>query len=208
MIKNKDSVEKMLARYVKENIDKPYSDLSPYYIRRVIFPDEVKVKEAELNALIEKRIKYLDGLAEKAKREEIDGMMLEKQQKALSVADDITKKVVDVFQKAGEIDQKQGKIDDKIDNVQTDFNEKLSHVAVNQGDLLAKQFEIIKEGEKSISEKIYNAFGRMENRLPELSEEIKTVITDLEEKLTRKPPEKEVEQVLIEETGQIIAIER
>ena len=211
LLDEKVNVARMVGGYIKKYPNGAGVNLTPEYIKELAFPDRRKIQQAKDREFANKFIKYVESEIEKERVEQIRKSHTD----SLSTIYDKTREL------RGETDKislKSDEIEQKLSARQEELRKKLENIQEENKSLLEKQLGRIEMGEKEIAGKFNNAFQSFEDKMPTFVDHLKNEVSDFEKRLiATKMAEKQAEenrpkpvyeQVLIEETGQIITLEK
>lgn len=214
---------RLIGQYIKEHLDDKPSEMTAPYIKELVFPDRDKILADKRRVASEILFKKLDDALEKQRVDEIrdksltgisniKGRQNDLDKKTDKIASDLSRKI-DYFNKSVSIKQKE--LDDKI----SDFRNESAAILAENKERFLKTLEakheriesklkgiVYTENLNDVKSEISSSINSIEDRRLERErrklEEIKNMPKP------NKPREIEKMQIEIEETGQVITLER
>ena len=211
LLDDRVNAARMIGTYIKQNPNGAGVDVTPEYIKQLAFPDREAIQKAKDEEISIKFVEYVKGEVEKQRVEEIR----RKNAMALATIYDKTKELKSDTDK---ITQKSGQIEHDLSLKHESLSARLEILKQENQFLLEKQLERIESGEKQVAKKLSEVFDDLDRKFPVLAEQTKTAVSEFESRLRAEKeserlaemnkPKPVYEQVLIEETGQIIEVMR
>lgn len=211
LLDDRVNTARMIGTYIKQNPNGAGVDVTPEYIKELAFPDRRAIQQAKDEEFSRRFVEYIEGKIEKQRVEEIR----RKNAIALSTIYDKTK---ELRSETDKITQKSDQIEQNLSVKHESLSKRLENLKQESQSLLEKQFERIESSEKQVGKKLSEVFDDLDKKLPTLAEETKRTVSEFESRLRAEKeserlaemnkPKPVYEQVLIEETGQIIEVMR
>lgn len=211
LLDDRVNTARMIGTYIKQNPNGAGVDVTPEYIKELAFPDRRAIQQAKDEEFSRRFVEYIEGKIEKQRVEEIR----RKNAIALSTIYDKTK---ELRSETDKITQKSDQIEQNLSVKHESLSKRLENLKQESQSLLEKQFERIESSEKQVGKKLSEVFDDLDKKLPTLAEETKRSVSEFESRLRAEKeserlaemnkPKPVYEQVLIEETGQIIEVMR
>jgi len=208
-----DKAYMSIASYIKDHID-DNRPMSVDSIRRYALLGRDKIegeKTKEVDIALDKILK------ENYERERFEGIHKD-QSKSLAEIFEGQEKLTDVFYSTlnEKIESAQVRSGEMLQTTEGEIKQVLSEIGRKHKGFFEKQMEAIERGEREIAERFNNGILQVESSLPVIVDELKNEVAGFEKRLAKdkaeheanlpKPPE--TEEIMIEETGQIITVER
>jgi hypothetical protein len=206
-----DKTYQKIARYISDHKDDPAKDMDFDMVKKYALLGKSKVDREAQIAEIDKIIS--DNLAEDSnnRTEDFRGDLSEAVSELRDKQRDLEAQNDRNFTTSGQVGERLSLKQKDIEQSLLDLSEEYKGITKKHDDFLARQMERIKEGEKDIARKFAGIAPDVSEKLENISthfNKIKNELLDNISLATEKPPAPETEQILIEETGQVITIEK
>jgi len=200
-------VARMIGRYISDNLDKGTGELTPDYIKTLVFPDRQKIKEKNLARKFDEDLKRFSDFAEKARVDSIHkhhsdflSGILERQKESKASADRIAEKTDHLGEK---LSARQNEL---VERLAGEYCKLMGDQKTEMGDYFSTVLAKIDQ-----KDHFGNHFEEVGGWFSKVGEHIEKVKSDIQSEIkqaTKIPPPPETEELYIEETGQVIEVTR
>ena len=205
-----DKAYTSIATYIAQNVNNPARDMDLATLKKYALLGQDKVDAEKLKVQLEE----IETAVFNAEQQKVKDALTRKHEASLAditerqreLKKDTDKNAADIIQSGEKLSVRQREA----------MNNVLDKIKQDGKGFFEKQMEAIKNGEREMAAKFNSRFSEVDNKLPVIVDELKSEVAGFEKRLAEQKAEREAnipvppetEEIFIEETGQVITIEK